>query len=130
MALKGAIENEMRKIRRIAVTAAVKLGFKPGKGLVEAVYLEYEWQTGQRSNPAQAARVRCLEALWAILDPRCANDTDAVNWIWQVDQSSAVLRRDVINAASAPDNSILQAFESAGREASANALRAACPVAA
>jgi hypothetical protein len=130
MALKGVVGKEIQKIRKTAATAALKLGFEPGKGRLDAVYLEYEWWTGQDLNLAQSARFRCLKALGIILDPLHMNGIGAIDWIREVGRSSAVLRRDVVNAASAPDDSTLQAFERAEREASANALRAACPIAA
>jgi hypothetical protein len=124
MALKGVVETELRKIRKTAATAAVKLGFGPGKGRLAAIFLEHEWWEGQqRLNLAQAARVRCIEALDVILDPASINGTDA-DWIQQIDRSVAVLRRDVINATPrGPNGSILRAFKEERSEVFENAYR-------
>lgn len=117
LALKSVVEREIQKIRKTAAAAAVKLGFGPGKGRLDAVYLEYEWWTGQRLNLAQAARVRCLEALDAILSPSSINGM-GTDWIRQLDRSSAVLRRDVIKAAPrGPGRSVLQAYKKEQRAA-------------
>jgi hypothetical protein len=125
MALKGVVEREFQKIRKTARRQAVKLGFGPVKGRLAAIFLEHEWWEGQqRLSRSQVARVRCLEALDAILDPANINGTDAADWIQQIDRSVAVLRRDVANATPrGPNGSILRVFKKEQSEASKNAHR-------
>ncbi len=140
MALKGVVEIEIQKIRKIAATAAGKLGFGPGKGRLDAVWLEHDYWEGQRLSLAQSARFRCLEALSVILDRPQINDWDA-NYIRAIDKSSAVLRHDVVKAAPrGPGRSVLRAFKKEQRAANEAAylrgleegkrMMAACAVAA
>jgi hypothetical protein len=111
MALKGAFEREIRKIKKTALAAALKLGFKPGKGLMDAIYLEYEFWEGKPSSPTVNARHRCIEAFQVTLDPLYIRDTDAIDWIKQVDRSLAILRRDAGKAAPPPDDQAMRAFK-------------------
>jgi hypothetical protein len=103
MALKELIDREVRKVEKEAQAAAVALGFRQGKGLIEAVCFEFENSYVATKCAAGRSRARCIEALVHLLEV----DTDARDWPREVDRLLAILKRDVVKAAPPPNIQVL-----------------------